>query len=83
MELALAETLANAIEDSKLVEGYSGRGMYGRTTTGIIVKSPTAALECVIKSPQLFLDDKHQPLHGFKGVDGFRFDNMGKDFILY
>ncbi len=48
MNIEKAEAIVDKLNDkgieARLHEGYSGRGMYGATTTGVIVADRTAAV---------------------------------------
>lgn len=54
--------------DCELDEGYSGRGMYGKQTTGIVVNGD---------------DFRAIQIMGNHGIRSARTDNMGKGVIYY
>lgn len=62
---AIRET-ADAI-DGKVRDGYSGRGMYGRTCYGIVCDDST---DCIIAATKL-------------GLPRPSVDGMGKGYIVY
>lgn len=55
--------------DAKLYEGYSGRCMFGATTTGVTT-------DC---SPFTFKESFRR----YRSYSDLRFDNMGRGFIYY
>jgi len=76
-------------QDCEIYEDYSGRGMYGAKTTGIVVNSLTVLLCDVIT----FVQDNIEPNED-RGVNEWfgpnvpdcsdlSQDNMGMDVILY
>jgi hypothetical protein len=72
MKKANAEKILAAMQDAgmdaELYEDYSGRGMFGRTTTGIVCGSPEDAAWAA----------------GQAGVSKPRnMDNMGLQYIVY
>lgn len=79
MDKNIAELIVNCGEgDLSLREGYSGRGMFGKETTGIITESYShfvkACVAAAIEDPErmeMFFDE---PVCS---------DNMGLDIIFY
>ena len=65
---AIVDNLTNLGIDASLYENYSGRGMYGRTTAGVVVSS-VGSVETAMK--MLDIDDR------------CRTDSMGLDVIVY
>lgn len=58
--------------DAELYEDYSGRGMYGRTTTGITTNASFGEMESMEEEMEL------------AGIDpSFSKDSMGLDYIYY
>ncbi len=85
MERSLAEALVEACDqagiEAKVYEGYSGRGMYGRETTGISLEGNfTDLTSAVINQPDLFVNEDGNPKFE---VDGFRTDSLGMGTIVY
>jgi hypothetical protein len=92
MELATAKKLEELIDNASLDdearvrEDYSGRGMYGKTTAGIIVSDPMVLVRAMaifaIDADGIELDDDD---HAFLNdmSSGFRTDSMGYDTIVY
>ena len=71
LELALdiVSTLTNEGCDAELYQGYSGRGSYGRETTGVVVED--------IGEVYWALGRLDEPLKSF------RWDNLGMRSIVY
>lgn len=85
MELELAKQITWSLNemgfDAILRKDYSGRGMYGRTTSGVEGNFNTGdALAAVINSADWFVDDD-----GYSkfNVDNLRQDSMGLGSIIY
>lgn len=90
MELATANKLEELIDnmgkEARVREEYSGRGMYGKTTSGIVVEDPMIIAQAManfaMEADGLELDDEdHQFLNDI--TRGFRTDSMGYDTIVY
>ena len=86
MKLELAQQLVEAMEyvgyEAELREAYSGRGMYGNTTAGIVCGGAGEVLHAVIVSASLFVDQE-DGFSLFEDEDMFRTDSMGRDMIVY
>ena len=86
MEKRVAEFLVDLLESSgkeaRLYEGYSGRGMYGKTTTGVVLESFSDLAESM-------WENSHRIAHAIDSgdlpecIDGFAKDSMGYDTIIY
>ncbi len=66
-------------QDIEVREDYSGRGMMGKTTFGVVVSSQSMLFVdtiVYIKENELKNDD-------IPDFNDFRTDNMGRDVILY
>ena len=85
MELDLAKALCTAIQnegfESEIRENYSGRGMYGETTTGIIIDDDCDLVTCIINQANLFVEDFNTS--SFKIWDRINQDSMGLQIIYY
>ena len=74
--------IANAIvshnPDLRVHEDYSGRGMYGKTTTGVVGSHTDLyhAVESYLQTSKLNIDVE-------EFIDEFRSDSMGMDIIWY
>lgn len=53
----LVSFLTDAGEEAKLYENYSGRFMYGSTTTGVVIEQPTRGIQEFLIEMILELDD--------------------------
>lgn len=95
MEYKVAEAIVQEMEnngvDAEIRESYSGRGMYGKTTTGIVCDDPVvvgfyagicAGIAEGITSGDLYEDLAPDDFFSAFG-DGCRIDNMGKRTIVY
>ena len=75
MDKTTAETIVDySCEQLRLCENYSGRGMFGRTTTGVIGFMNdfiTALVEATKEEPENI------------ELDGVSTDSMGLDTIFY
>lgn len=80
MQKPLAELICECDYDLELYEGYSGRGMYGETTTGVVCDNLTQILKAVIESADIFVSDDGYPLYTNLNL---RWDNLGRGYILY
>lgn len=80
MNIELAKTLVDIIDNSKLREDYSGRGMFDETTTGIIVENLTDVITSIINCSDDLVDNNGRPLFW---CENLRIDSMGRDYILY
>jgi len=81
MDAALAELLAS-VTDGRVYKGYSGRGMHGKTTTGVVVDNPEQAMADLLQAvADGMLEqgdfDELPPVHGFRS------DSMGRQTILH
>ena len=94
MDLELAETLVQVLEDegieAELRESYSGRGMYGRETAGVVLREGNVGdiVQAVINNASCFIAEENEPVEFFDlserfTVSGFRQDSMGTGIIIY
>ncbi len=91
MKLETAKILVEASKELNLKfdlrEHYSGRGMYGRETTAIVLENFTDMFGAVaIATKNVLEEDQKNGTDGF--VDfaedlGFRSDSMGKGWVIY
>ena len=87
MEKELAEKLVELLNDegdeAEVYEGYSGRGMYGKSTTGVTCSSLALLLAVVINRADEFCEEKEGwPEPKFSTTE-FSYDSMGRDTIIY
>ncbi len=76
MQTYKAIELVNFLEakgyDAELYEDYSGRGMYGNTTTGVTTDASPNSME-----------NLEEDMEEAEIDPSFRRDNMGLDYIYY
>jgi len=84
MDMRIAKAIVKAGLESNfsfwLHKDYSGRGMYGETTTGVS-GSETEILQAVIEQSHLFEGMILSDGNGSRGR--FSSDQMGRDIIIY
>ena len=93
MKLTLAKFLAEKIEDMsgeecQVHEDYSGRGMYGYTTAGIICERPLEVADVLVEAYLNADPDEVDALNeAMDNEDGFQnsfqFDSMARQYIVY
>jgi hypothetical protein len=85
MTKAQAEFLKEATEycgnqEIDLRSDYSGRGMYGKETCGVVVDSLTVLLaDCIAYIKEVLNDN----IDAIPELDSFKTDNMGRSIIIY
>lgn len=91
MDKVIAEAIVEVIqeqgEQAEVYYNYSGRSMFGKETTGIVVQDPMLPLKAVLSdsledSPLLkdiCEDEDISPLD----IDGMRSDSLGFQTIIY
>jgi len=83
---ALVATLEEEGEAGYIYENYSGRGMYGVRTTGVVCDSLAHLLTAVIANPSFIAhSDGDGGLNATPvfDPDPLRFDHLGRDIIVY
>lgn len=93
MDLELAEILVQALEDegieASLRESYSGRGMYGKDTVGVVLEGDALdLLRAVINNATCFIKEEEEPVEFFDlserfSIGNLRQDSMGLRTIIY
>jgi hypothetical protein len=94
MAMFLVECSENAGNEASLREDYSGRGMYGRTTCGVVVDSQVQLLADVIAWVNEQIGEEVSEVYSrgvidtwnggkIPDVSSFSVDNMGNQTILY
>jgi len=76
----LVELLEDRGEDASLREDYSGRGMYGRSTAGVVCDGIGTLLKAVLEDAHLFVEDG-SPM--YDRISSFSTDSMGYSTIIY
>lgn len=69
----------------ELIENYSGRGMFGKTTTGLVLADINVFIRVVAFASKMFVADNdylffEDFLNDFLPV---KMDSLGNDFIFY
>ena len=83
MERQIAELIEDFC-DAEIYEGYSGRGMYGRETTGVTVNSLSeVAASMIANAEEVAVRVAELKAAGVEMPTGFRQDSMGYDTIIY
>lgn len=88
----VTESLGN--QEISLREGYSGRGMYGKETCGVVVENILQLFSDILEYARDNINDymgEGSDGEQFKTWDGkmipqvenFRMDNMGRQYIIY
>lgn len=81
MELKLAEILAEHNFDIQVREDYSGRGMYGKTTTGVVCDDSEIFEAIASIMTECNEDEREYVANQIRY--GFRTDSMGYNTIYY
>lgn len=86
MDMELAEMIIEAMENNGLTgelrSDYSGRGMYGKSTHGIVTECGIGEVTAaVINNADIFVEDE-EPIFD-KFIELIRSDSMGLSDILY
>lgn len=68
-------------EQYEIYENYSGRGMFGRSCLGVVVKQGYSFMEFIINLTRC-MDDNDVDDIDFK-LEGVTYDNLGLDTIVY
>lgn len=83
MTIELANFLKFALEyggeEAEILETYSGRGMFGRETVGIVFSSQTILLESILA----YIKENPGVETQIPDFDKIQSDNMGRDVIYY
>ena len=82
LALAIVDAINSSGGDANIYEDYSGRGMYGQTTTGVVVESGDI-IASIISYADLFVDQDDnigEPLYSIHFV---RSDSLGHGKIYY
>jgi hypothetical protein len=89
MDATLAKAIVDAVEGSGLeisvYPDYSGRGMYGKTTTGVVVDLESTFNQALVSLAfEIGRDcDEEKMERLFFTVGKLRRDNLGEDTIIY
>jgi len=86
MQKQTMELLVEANPDLNPYENYSGRGMFGETTAGVVggISDVLKALAAIGRDPENFFDSEEEKEAFWDDLEnGFYQDNMGFDTIFY
>lgn len=89
MKAEVAKQLVDAAESAgvrcEIYTDYSGRGMYGEKTTGIVVPSMVVYAAICAEMGYRFAerDDTAGAMAAFRELKSVQSDNMGRDVIVY
>jgi hypothetical protein len=82
MKLEFAELLGNVNYNIDVREDYSGRGMYGRTTAGVVVEDLSEFLSAVGEAIE-YGDEDEIAMIAEELQKGVSTDSMGRSMIIY
>jgi hypothetical protein len=88
MDKKLAEKIVEVVSDSdifaRIYEDYSGRGAFGKATTGVVCNSFGDVLAAVISNAGEFCEDEDGGYpEAIFNVDNLRMDSLGLSTIIY
>ena len=84
MEKMLEECDVNEHDfKSEIMGGYSGRGMYGKETYGLIINSFTSLLQAIMTFPELLYDKEGNSIATNQIMTKFQSDTLGTSIIIY
>lgn len=82
--MTVEEAIRNYVDENEsyeIYEGYSGRGMFGRTCLGVVVKQGSSFMEFLMNLT------KYMDANGVEDTDfsleGVSYDALGLDTIVY
>jgi len=79
----IAEAMGEIGEECEIREEYSGRGMMGKTTYGLVVDNVANIIPAVISAAwELGIQSEHIP-EEFHSCRGYSIDSMGLQTIIY
>lgn len=89
MQKIIAERIVEAIEnndgEARIYENYSGRGMYGKTTTGVVVENGDLVSSIILCAELFIITDTtdDELLEAIENITQFKSDHMGLGTIYY
>jgi len=90
MAVKLMNVLHNEGHDAEVREGYSGKGMFGKTTTGISTNAtlPDILMAVIHAIPELAdmraeMAESVEYSTCFEDMQDIRFDHLGLGYIYY
>lgn len=86
-----AEFIVDALEasgiEASVYSNYSGRGMYGETTDGVVTGDIASIAPAIVRFMAEDEDNFKKAMRlveeGCFPVNGYRLDNMARDYIIY
>ena len=75
------ESFVSENEQYELYENYSGRGMFGRSCLGVVIKQGYSFMDFIINLTR-YMDDNDVDDIDFK-LEGATYDNLGLDTVVY
>ena len=82
LALAIVDAINNNGGDANIYEDYSGRGMYGQPTTGVVVESGDI-IASIINHSDLFTGQEYCPGEPLYHIRSIREDSLGLATIYY
>lgn len=82
--MSVEEAIRNYVDENEqysLYENYSGRGMFGRTCLGVVVKQGYSFMDFLMKLTK-YMDDNGIEDTDFS-LEGVAYDNLGLDTVVY
>lgn len=76
----LTEALSYCGVDHDVRDDYSGRSMYGKTTSGVVVDSPLEVIGAVVGYMKSLTENELKDVPDFGAL---KIDNMARQVILY
>ncbi len=84
MEKMLEECDVNEHDfKSRIMQGYSGRGMYGKETYRLVINSFTSLLQAIMTFPELLYDKEGNSIVTNQIITKFQRDTLGNSIIIY
>lgn len=75
------ESFVSENEQYELYENYSGRGMFGRSCLGVVIKQGYSFMDFIINLTK-YMDNYDVDDIDFK-LEGATYDNLGLDTVVY
>lgn len=75
------ESFVSENEQYELYENYSGRGMFGRSCLGVVIKQGYSFMDFIINLTR-YMDNYDVDDIDFK-LEGATYDNLGLDTVVY
>jgi len=82
--MSVEESIRNFVDENEgyeIYENYSGRGMFGRTCLGVVVRQGYSFMDFLMKLTK-YMDDNGVEDTDFS-LEGVSYDALGLDTIVY